>query len=30
MANVTGWGRGTWSEGSWGEALPVTSTLISS
>jgi hypothetical protein len=24
MANVTGWGRGTWSEGSWGEALPVT------
>jgi hypothetical protein len=29
MANVTGWGRGTWSEGSWGEALPVTVSGIS-
>jgi hypothetical protein len=23
MANITGWGRGTWSEGAWGEAVPV-------
>jgi len=23
MANITGWGRGTWSEGAWNEALPV-------
>jgi hypothetical protein len=23
MASITGWGRGEWSEGAWGEALPV-------
>ena len=23
MANINGWGRGTWDEGSWGTALPV-------
>jgi hypothetical protein len=26
MANINGWGRGTWDEGAWGEALPVTLT----
>jgi hypothetical protein len=24
MANINGWGRGTWDEGAWGTALPVT------
>ena len=23
MANINGWGRGTWNEGAWGTALPV-------
>ena len=23
MANINGWGRGTWSEGAWNEAVPV-------
>jgi hypothetical protein len=23
MANITGWGRGTWDSGAWGEATPV-------
>jgi hypothetical protein len=23
MASITGWGRGTWSQGAWGEAIPV-------
>jgi hypothetical protein len=23
MANINGWGRGTWDEGAWGTALPV-------
>jgi len=29
MANITGWGRGTWSEGAWNEALPVEPTGLS-
>lgn len=24
MANITGWGRGTWGQLTWGEPLPVT------
>jgi hypothetical protein len=23
MANINGWGRGTWDQGAWGTALPV-------
>ena len=23
MTIITGWGRGTWNEGSWGSDLPV-------
>jgi hypothetical protein len=23
MANITGWGRDTWSSGPWGEPIPV-------
>ena len=23
MADIQGWGRGTWSSGSWGEFIPV-------
>ncbi len=23
MAIINGWGRGTWDEGAWGEALPL-------
>jgi len=23
MANITGWGRGTWSQGAWDEPIPV-------
>jgi hypothetical protein len=26
MANITGWGRGTWDEGAFGEPIPVTLT----
>jgi hypothetical protein len=29
MANVTGWGRGTWSEATWGEPIPVEVTGVS-
>ena len=29
MANITGWGRGTWDEGAWGEPIPVTLTAPS-
>jgi len=29
MANITGWGRGTWSEGDWGEFIPVSVTGVS-
>ena len=29
MANINGWGRGTWDEGAWGEALSVTLTAPS-
>ena len=29
MANITGWGRGTWSSGAWGEAIPVELTGVS-
>ena len=28
MANINGWGRGTWSQGTWGEVLPVTLTSV--
>lgn len=30
MAALEGWGRGTWSEGSWGEFIPVSATGIQS
>ena len=23
MANITGWGRGTWGQGPWSEPIPV-------
>jgi len=23
MANITGWGRGTWTQGAWNRAIPV-------
>ena len=23
MANITGWGRGTWGEGAWNAPIPV-------
>jgi hypothetical protein len=23
MANITGWGRGTWTQGAWNSAIPV-------
>ena len=26
MAAITGWGRSTWSSGTWGEAFPVSVT----
>jgi hypothetical protein len=29
MANITGWGRGTWSEATWGEPIPVEVTGVS-
>ena len=29
MAIINGWGRGTWDEGAWGTALPVTLTGVS-
>ena len=28
MANVTGWGRGAWDDGPWGEANPVVVTGV--
>ena len=28
MAIINGWGRGTWDEGAWGTALPVTLTSV--
>ena len=28
MSQITGWGRGTWSEGTWGSDLPVEATGI--
>ena len=29
MANVTGWGRGTWGQDAWNQAIPVTVTGVS-
>ena len=29
MANVTGWGRGTWGQLAWNQAIPVTVTGVS-
>lgn len=29
MADITGWGRGTWSSGAWGSAIPVELTGVS-
>ena len=29
MAVISGWGRGTWSEGEWGTPLPVVVTGVS-
>jgi len=26
MANITGWGRGTWTQGAWNNAIPVSVT----
>jgi len=28
VADVTGWGRGAWNDGSWGTALPVAVTGV--
>ena len=28
MVDITGWGRGTWSEGPWDSAIPVTVTGV--
>jgi len=28
MAAITGWGRNTWSSGTWGQAFPVSVTGI--
>jgi hypothetical protein len=28
MANLTGWGRGTWDEGAFGEPIPVALTGV--
>ena len=28
MAIINGWGSGTWDEGAWGTALPVTLTSV--
>ena len=30
MAAITGWGRGTWSQGPWDAAIPVTVTGVAS
>jgi hypothetical protein len=30
MANLTGWGRGTWDEGAFGEPIPVALTGVTS
>ena len=29
MSNITGWGRGSWDEGSWGQPVPVVVTGVS-
>jgi hypothetical protein len=29
MANITGWGRGSWSEGAWNSPLPVVASGVS-
>ena len=29
MANITGWGRGTWGEGAWNAPLAVEVTGVS-
>ena len=28
MANITGWGRGTWGQATFGEPIPVTLTGV--
>ena len=29
MSNITGWGRGSWDEGAWSQAIPVLVTGVS-